>query len=115
MTASVLAGAFLAAPAMMLAAESKAETKTVTGEIVDLMCYLDHGAKGEKHKGCAEKCINNGGPVGIVSGDDVYLVIGDHKPMNDQLASLASQTVTLKGKVVEKHGMKMIQNAEIQK
>ena len=114
-TATLVGSAILASPAMMLAADSKAETKTVTGEIVDLMCYLDHGAKGEKHKGCAEKCISSGGPVGIVSGDDVYLVIGDHKPINDQLSSLASQTVTLKGKVVEKHGMKMIENAEIQK
>jgi len=114
-TALVLGGAVLAGPAMIFAAESTAETKTVTGEIVDLMCYLDHGAKGEKHKGCAEKCIKSGGPVGLVSGDDLYLVIGDHKPMNDELASLAAQKVTLKGKVVEKHGMKMIENAEIQK
>ena len=114
-TALVLGGAILAAPAMMIAADSAAETKTVTGEVVDLMCYLDHGAKGEKHKGCAEKCIKSGGPVGLVSGEDVYLVIGDHKPMNDELASLAAQTVTLKGKVVEKNGMKMIENAEIQK
>ena len=114
-TALVLGGAILASPAMMFAADSAAETKTVTGEIVDLMCYLDHGAKGEKHKGCAEKCISSGGPVGLVSGNDVYLVIGDHKPINDQLSSLAAQTVTLKGKVVEKHGMKMIENAEIQK
>jgi hypothetical protein len=114
-TALVLGGAILASPAMIFAADSDAETKTITGEIVDLMCYLDHGAKGEKHKGCAEKCIKSGGPVGLVSGDDLYLVIGDHKPMNDELASLAAQKVTLKGKVVEKHGMKMIENAEIQK
>jgi hypothetical protein len=114
-TALVLGGAILASPAMIFAADSGAETKTITGEIVDLMCYLDHGAKGEKHKGCAEKCIKGGGPVGLVSGDDIYLVIGDHKPMNDELASLAAQKVTLKGKVVEKHGMKMIENAEIQK
>jgi len=115
-TATVLGSAILASPAMLVAADdSKAETKTVTGEIVDLMCYLDHGAKGDKHKGCAEKCIKSGGPVGLVSGDDLYLVIGDHKPMNDELSSLAAQKVTLKGKVVEKHGMKMIENAEIQK
>ena len=74
-----------------------------------------YAVKGDKHKGCAEKCIKSGGPVGLVSGDDLYLVIGDHKPMNDELSSLAAQTVTLKGKVVEKHGMKMIENAEIQK
>ncbi len=77
------------------------------------MCYLDHGAKGEKHKSCAEKCIKSGGPVGLLSGEDLYLVIGEHQPMNDQLASKAAQTVTLKGKVVEKNGMKMIENAQL--
>jgi hypothetical protein len=108
-------GAMLALPSRNLGADSDAATKSVTGEIVDLMCYLDHGAKGEKHKGCAEKCIKSGGPVGLLSGDDLYLVIGDHKPINEDLASKAAQTVTLKGKVVEKNGMKMIENAEIEK
>jgi len=108
-------GAFMALPSINLGADSDAATKSITGEIVDLMCYVDHGAKGEKHKGCAEKCIKSGGPVGLLSGDDLYLVIGDHKPMNDELAAKAAQTVTLKGKVVEKNGMKMIENAEIEK
>ena len=56
-TSAVLVGlaAMLALPAMNRAADSAAETKSIKGEIVDLMCYLDHGAKGEKHKGCAEK------------------------------------------------------------
>lgn len=95
--------------------KAPAQTKSITGEVVDLMCYLDHGAKGDKHKGCAEKCIKSGGPVGLLSGEDLYLVIGDHKPMNDELAAKAAQTVTLKGKVVEKNGMKMIENAELEK
>jgi hypothetical protein len=90
-------------------------TQTIKGEVVDLMCYLDHGAKGEKHKGCASKCIEGGGPVGVLTSDDqLYLVIGDHKPINDQLASKAAQTVTLTGKVVERNGMKMIENAQLQ-
>ena len=107
-------GALLSGPVVSRAADEGA-TKSVTGEVVDLMCYLDHGAKGDKHKGCAEKCIKSGGPVGLLSGDDLYLVIGDHKPMNDELASKAAQTVTVKGKVVEKNGMKMIENAELEK
>ncbi len=102
----------LAAPGIASAA---GQEKTLTGEVVDLMCYLDHGAKGEKHQGCAEKCIQSGGPVGLLSGDDLYLVVGEHKPMNDQLAPEAGKTIRLKGKVVEKHGMKMIENAEIVK
>ncbi len=116
-TSSVIIGlgALLALPAINRGADDAAATKSITGEIVDLMCYVDHGAKGEKHKGCAEKCIKSGGPVGLLSGDDLYLVIGDHKPMNEELAAKAAQTVTLKGKVVEKNGMKMIENAEIEK
>ena len=34
--------------------------------------------------------------------------------MNEELAAKAAQTVTLKGKVVERNGMKMIENAELQ-
>jgi hypothetical protein len=92
-----------------------ATTKEVTGEVVDMMCYLDHGATGEKHGGCAAKCIKGGGPVGIKSEGTTYLIVGDHKPMNDQLADYAGQTVTVKGKVAERDGISMIENAEIVK
>lgn len=117
MAATLAIGAVLAQPLTLLAADENAgaETKTLTGEVVDMMCYLDHGAKGEKHKGCAEKCIKSGGPVGLLSGDQLYLVIGEHKPMNDELASKAAETVTLKGKVVERNGVKMIENAQLEK
>ncbi len=114
---TLVLGASLALPTLVLGAEEKAsgKTETIKGEVVDLMCYLDHGAKGEKHKGCATKCIESGGPVGLLTADDqLYLVIGDHKPMNKELASKAAQTVTLKGKVVERNGVKMIANAQLQ-
>ena len=90
-------------------------TKTITGEVVDLMCFIDHNSKGEKHAACAAKCIKDGGPVGITSEGKTYLVVGDHKPMNDQLAEYAGKTVTLKGKLVEREGMAMLENAEIVK
>ena len=109
-------GAALAFSGLRLGAQEKAagSTQSIKGEVVDLMCYLDHGAKGEKHKGCASKCIKSGGPVGLLTADDqLYLVIGDHKPINDALGDKAAQTVTLKGKVVERNGMKMIENAEL--
>ena len=89
------------------------EEKTLTGEVVDLMCYVENGAKGDGHKSCAEKCIKGGGPVGLLSGDQVYLVVGDHKSMNEELAPHAAKTVTLKGKVSERSGMKMITDAKL--
>ena len=90
-------------------------SKTVTGEVVDLMCYLDHNASGEKHAACASKCIKGGGPVGIVSDGKSYILVGDHKPMNDELADLAGKTITVKGKLAERSGLSMIENAEIVK
>src|SRR5213082_509563 len=90
-------------------------SKEITGEVVDMMCYVDHNAMGEKHAGCAAKCIKGGGPVGIVSDGKAYLLVGQHKPMNDQLAEYAGKTVTVKGKMAERGGVAMLENAEIEK
>jgi hypothetical protein len=92
-----------------------AAEKTVTGEVVDLMCYIDHGATGDKHSGCGTKCIKGGGPVGIVENGKAYLVVGEHKPINDELADSCGKTVTLKGKMAERGGIAMLENAEIVK
>ena len=93
-----------------------AASKEVTGEVVDMMCYVDHNAVGEKHgQSCGAKCIKSGGPVGIVSDGKAYLVVGEHKPMNDQLAEYCGKTVTLKGKMAERGGIAMIENAEVVK
>ena len=110
--------AALAAAPLTLAAEPEktdASTQEVTGEIVDMMCYVDHNASGEKHASCGEKCIKGGGPVGIVSDGKAYLVVGTHKPINDELAPLAGKTVTLKGKMASNGGVSMLENAEIVK
>ena len=92
-----------------------AAEKTLTGEIVDLMCYADHNSTGEKHASCAATCIKGGGPVAILSDGKAYLVVGDHKPMNDQLAEYAGKTITLKGKLASNGGIPVLENAEIVK
>ena len=90
--------------------------KTVTGEVVDMMCYVDHNAVGETHgQSCGAKCIKNGGPVGIVSNGKAYLVVGEHKPINDQLAEYCGKTVTLKGKLAERGGIALLENVEVVK
>jgi hypothetical protein len=89
---------------------------TVTGEVLDMACYLDHGAHGEKHAGCATKCIQSGLPVGLKTADGtVYLLIGAHKPINGAIADQAGKTVTVQGKAVSRDGMNLLENAEIVK
>jgi hypothetical protein len=96
--------------------ENAASEKTVTGEVVDMMCYVDHNAVGEQHgQSCGAKCIKNGGPVGIVENGKAYLVVGEHKPMNEELADSCGKTITLKGKLAERGGIALLENAEIVK
>ena len=93
-----------------------AAEKSVTGEIVDMMCYVDHNAMGGDHgQSCGAKCIKNGGPVGIVENGKAYLVVGEHKPINDELADSCGKTITLKGKFVERGGIALLENAEVVK
>ena len=89
---------------------------SVTGEVIDMVCYIDEGASGAKHADCAQTCIKLGLPVGIKASDGkTYLLVGEHKPMNDKLAALAAKTITVKGKAVSRDGFNMIENAEIVK
>ncbi len=117
----VTISAALAIAPMALAQEHQhgtdaAGSKQVTGEVVDMMCYVDHNAMGANHgQSCGAKCIKGGGPVGIVSSGKAYLVVGEHKPMNDELAEYCGKTITLQGKMVERGGIAMIENAEVVK
>ena len=119
---AVVVGALFAAQGVVVAADEhaaampKEEGVTVTGEVLDMACYIDHGAHGAKHAECAKTCIESGLPVGLKSSDGkVYLIIGEHKPVNKELAQYAAKTITVKGKLVTRDGISMIANAEIVK
>jgi len=97
-------------------AASSAENTTIKGEVIDLVCYTDSGLSGADHAGCAKVCIKAGLPVGLKATDGkTYVLVGDHKPMNAELVEYAAKTVTMKGKVVSRDGINMLENAEIVK
>lgn len=94
--------------------KDESKEATVKGEVIDLVCYLDHLGMGEKHAQCAKTCIEGGLPVGLKGEDGkVYLLVGEHKPVNATLASLAAKTVTLKGKLVTRDGINMLENVQV--
>ena len=88
---------------IVLAHEEATGMQTITGEVVDLACYLGHGAAGAGHRECAQKCISSGLPVGIKSGNTVYIAISsEHGSANATLAPLAGQIVVAQGEISEK-------------
>jgi hypothetical protein len=114
---AVVAAGLIAAWSVRAAEDQPtANQVTVKGEVLDMACYLDHGAHGEKHAQCAATCIESGLPVGIKGEDGkTYLLIGEHKPLNKTLAEYAGKTITVKGKLATRDGINMISNAEIVK
>jgi len=99
-------------------AENTGAEQTLTGEVVDVFCYLSHGKEGlgKDHAGCAKKCIQNGLPVAIKVGDQLYLAAMDtHDPANKMLADLAGERVTVHGKVLERDGQHLVSITHIEK
>ncbi|KIE58956.1 hypothetical protein A946_02545 [Methylacidiphilum kamchatkense Kam1] len=91
-----------------------AEQVTVKGELVDLVCYIDHAARGEKHMKCGRTCLNAGLPPGLKGEDGkLYIIVGEHKPIGKEAAKYADQKVTVKGKLVSADGYHLIEDAEI--
>lgn len=68
----------------------EAKATTVTGEIVDVSCYLQLGRRGLAHVACGTKCINNGQPIGIVDAEDqLYLLFPEpHHPRRDGTSTI---------------------------
>jgi hypothetical protein len=85
----------------------KAATKseTITGEVVDITCYANHGAKGDKHASCATKCLSAGMPAGILANGKLYVAtMKDHTAAATKLSAWAGKEVTATGSAIEKDG-----------
>lgn len=92
------------------------DPKTVTGEVLDMKCYMASGAHGDDHKECAATCIEGGAPMGILTEDGtVYLLIKDSKKSDayDEVAKHAGEKVTLTGTVSEKGGVQALIVSEV--
>ena len=82
-----------------------------TGEVLDLACYVNSGAKGTDHAGCAKTCVKSGQPMGLLTDDGtVVLLAADHKDGKpfEALKELAGEQATVMGTLAEKDGMKVV-------
>ena len=89
----------------------------VTGEVLDMTCYIASNLSGPDHAKCARICIRNGEPAGIKGQDGkVYLLTGEPgQSINARLADYAAQVVTIKGKKSVRDGFAQLQVEEIRK
>jgi len=100
--------AFLLVAGVSIAEENEASW---TGEVVDLACYVAHGAKGADHAGCAKSCVKNGQPRGLLTDDGtLVLLAANHKDgaPYEALKELAGDKAEVTGTLAEKDGMKVV-------
>ncbi len=94
------------------------QMKTVEGEVLDMVCFMAHEGKGKKHKDCAQKCINEGAAVGLLTSEGkVYLVIENHhkKESYQIVKKLAAEKVKITGPVYTKDGIQAIEAESVEK
>lgn len=89
----------------------------VSGEIIDVSCFVQLGKRGEAHVACGTKCIQAGEPIGIVDEQGtVYVLFAEqHHPRRDGKADIRAaylpslgKTVTIDGILSERGGVKAL-------
>ncbi len=95
-----------------------AETKTVTGTVVDGHCDTKMGgAKAAEagHAACAEKCIKGGAPVMVVTDSEIYEIVGTWTANdNEKLVPFAGKKVKVTGNVATKEGKPTIEATAVE-
>lgn len=85
--------------------------QTITGEILDMSCYMTGDAKGKGHQSCAQGCLDKGLPAGIMSENgQVYLLLENHDLSDAYKEAMkhAAQNVTITGQVNTKNGVQSL-------
>lgn len=81
---------------------------TITGEVIDPVCYLSHDSRGPDHAECARMCAKNGIGLGILQDKTGTIYVSlpvDHSNPNAKLLDYAGQHVEVKGTVFRKGGL----------
>lgn len=94
-----------------IGAQPKGESITVTGEAVDMWCYLEAGDRGAAKKACATACAKAGNPIALLDTDgNLYVAAGlkSHQPAHELLLQKMNEQITVSGTLVNKGGVRMI-------
>lgn len=94
-----------------MAGQPKGEKVTLTGELVDMWCFMEAGDRGPAKKACATTCAKAGNPIALLDAKGtLYLTAGleSHQPARDLLIEKMNEQVTLTGTLVKKNGVQML-------
>ena len=114
--AAALVALIVSAAPVSVAADGDPKTVKVTGEILDMACYIGKGAKGPDHAGCAKACVKGGQPMGLLTDDGtVYILLANHENGEafEQAKELAGTKVEIEGTSMNRSGVKAVEIHEV--
>jgi len=78
---------------------------TYKGVVTDSMCGMDHSKmKIVPDKKCVEECVRGGAKYALVSGENIYMLIGTQKTLSE----FAGQKAKVSGTLYSKKDLKMV-------
>jgi hypothetical protein len=92
-------------------AQPKGEHVTVSGEVVEMWCYLEAGDRGAAKKACATACAKAGNPIALVDDQGQLFVLAglkSHQPAQELLLDKMSERITVSGTLVKNPHAQMI-------
>ena len=110
--------ALLAICALPLAAQQQkpagnaGNEMTLTGQVIDVNCYVSMGASGAAHKQCAAACAKAGVALAILSSDGtIYMPVSSKPadPQNSRLEPFVEGQVRITGVHRMSHGLHTIE------
>jgi hypothetical protein len=105
---------------LVLTGPALAAPETVTGQVIDLVCYTRNkantGLNHDRAKACAQACVKwEGQPAGLLTRDGkVYQIVGDLAANNNaRIVPYLSETVSITGDVATRDGMMTIAGRDV--
>lgn len=102
--------------------KDKPKEVTIVGQVIDSECYMKMGdmALSEDHHNCAEACAKGGIPLAILEEktDSLYYTANAGMSMKSTTESLMpylDEKVSIKGKVIERGGAKLLVISSVEK
>jgi hypothetical protein len=89
---------------------------TISGEVIDITCYLRHDGSGQGHAQCALDCANMGMPVGILENktNKIYLIVPtDHGSPQEPVLSFFGKQVKVDAVIYQRGGLSSLEIQDI--
>jgi hypothetical protein len=88
--------------------EMQSKEVTLTGKVVDLHCFMTGSQPTKDPVRCTRQCLRDGVPAALETDGGIVILGKGLRGIGRELVRHAQDTVEIKGRLYEKHGLKYL-------